>query len=262
MSTSSALKACIFNIQKFSIHDGPGIRTVVFFKGCPLRCYWCSNPESQNPQPEAIWDSQTKKRSLVGEYKTIDQIVEEVMKDLSFYEESGGGVTLSGGEVLYQAEFATELLKVLKKEGIHTAVETTGFADTKVFSDFIKEVDSIYFDVKHYDERKHRQGIGVSNHIILKNLNYALSHHNDLTIRIPIIPDYNDSYEDAQRFSQLFNQMGIKRVELLPFHQFGQKKYEELNRPYKLQDKKQLHTEDLNYFKNVLDEHGIECLVR
>ena len=103
-------KACIFNIQKFSIHDGPGIRTVVFFKGCPLKCYWCSNPESQDGKPENMWDNQKKAVTTVGEYKTLDEIIEEVMKDEPFYEESGGGVTLSGGEVLYQAEFATEYL--------------------------------------------------------------------------------------------------------------------------------------------------------
>jgi len=262
MVTNSALKACIFNIQKFSIHDGPGIRTVVFFKGCPLRCVWCSNPESQNPRPEKMWDSQGKKNSIVGEYKTIDEIVTEVMKDLPFYEESGGGVTLSGGEVLYQAEFATELLKVLKEKEIHTAAETTGFAENKVFSAFIAQVDSLYFDVKHYDDNKHRQGIGVSNQLILTNLAYALSHHSDLTVRIPVIPDYNDSCEDAQQFAKLFNQMGVDKIELLPFHQFGQKKYEELNRSYKMQDQEQLHTEDLEYFKNVMDAHGINCLVR
>ncbi len=109
-------KACIFNIQKFSIHDGPGIRSVVFFKGCPLRCYWCANPESQSGEPELMWDNQQKKKITVGEYKTVDDIVEEVMKDEPFYEESGGGVTLSGGEVLYQADFAIDLLKALREK--------------------------------------------------------------------------------------------------------------------------------------------------
>lgn len=114
MTTQTQLQACIFNIQKFSIHDGPGIRTVVFFKGCPLRCYWCANPESQSGKPEKMWNHVRKSYTTVGEYKTIDEVVNEVMKDIDFYEESGGGVTLSGGEVLYQAEFATELLQILK----------------------------------------------------------------------------------------------------------------------------------------------------
>ena len=131
-------KACIFNIQKFSIHDGPGIRTVIFFKGCPLRCYWCANPESQKMAPEDMWDVQRKETTQVGEFKTVEEIVTEVMKDEVFYEESGGGVTLSGGEVLYQADFAIELLRQLKRLGIQTASETTGYADSKKFAEFIK----------------------------------------------------------------------------------------------------------------------------
>lgn len=262
MPTKSTLQACIFNIQKFSIHDGPGIRTVVFFKGCPLHCYWCANPESQKPQPEKMWDSQQKKAILIGEYKTIDEVIAEVMKDQPFYEESGGGVTLSGGEVLYQPEFATELLRRLKEKKIHTAAETTGYAKPEVFSNFIQYVDSLYFDVKHYDPEKHRQGIGTSNQLILANLAIALKAPLDLTVRIPVIPHFNDSYEDAQHFAHLFNEMKVQKVELLPFHQFGQKKYQELNRSYKLQDVPRLHTEDLDYFKNVMEEHGIDCLVR
>lgn len=262
MKTINQLQACIFNIQKFSIHDGSGIRTVVFFKGCPLRCYWCSNPESQNGKPEEMWNTARKKKTIVGEYKTIDEIVDEVMKDVLFYEESGGGVTLSGGEVLYQAEFATELLKELKKKGIHTASETTGYANREVFANYIKQVDALYFDVKHYDPEKHREGIGVTNELILENLKYAIENHEDLVVRIPVIPNFNDDINDAEQFAHLFNQMDIKKIELLPFHQFGQKKYEDLNRDYKMTDIPQLHTEDLDYFRDIMENHNISCLVR
>lgn len=262
MSTQTQLQACIFNIQKFSIHDGPGIRTVVFFKGCPLRCYWCSNPESQSGKPEKMWNNTRKKYTTVGEYKTIDEVVEEVMKDVDFYEESGGGVTLSGGEVLYQAEFATELLKVLKNKGIHTATETTGHAKTDVFAKYIEQVDALYFDVKHYDPEKHREGIGATNDLILKNLAHALEHHDNLIVRIPVIPNFNDTPQDAEQFALLFNRMGVEKIELLPFHQFGQNKYENLNRKYKMEDIPQLHTEDLDYFKNIMEEHGVSCFVR
>lgn len=256
------LKACIFNIQKFSIHDGPGIRTVVFFKGCPLRCYWCSNPESQSGLPEEMWDNTRKMNTTVGDYKTIDEIVEVVMQDEPFYEESGGGVTLSGGEVLFQADFATELLKNLRAKGIHTASETTGFAKTEVFAAYIAQVDSLYFDVKHYDSDKHKAGIGAGNELILENLAYAVANHPDVTPRIPVIPDFNDSPEDANKFAQLFNAMNISKIELLPFHQFGQSKYKYLNRDYRLEDMPQLHTEDLDYFKAIMEEHGIACHVR
>ncbi|MBL1223775.1 glycyl-radical enzyme activating protein [Enterococcus sp. BWR-S5] len=255
-------KACIFNIQKFSIHDGPGIRSVVFFKGCPLRCYWCANPESQSGKPENMWDNQKKQTTLVGEYKSIEEILEEVLKDRAFYEESDGGVTLSGGEVLYQAPFAIELLKELKHRGIHTACETTGFAQIDVFEMFSQYVDLLYFDIKHYDEKRHLSGIGVSNQLILKNLKKAAATHPNLVVRVPIIPSYNDSLDDAKRFAALFSEYGVKRVELLPFHQYGEKKYEYLNRDYRLQNVPQLHTEDLLDYQEILTASMLDCLVR
>ncbi|MEY8445282.1 glycyl-radical enzyme activating protein [Enterococcus ratti] len=262
MTTPTKLQACIFNIQKFSIHDGPGIRTVVFFKGCPLRCYWCANPESQSRKPEKMWENTRKKHTMVGEYKTIDEVVTEVMKDVAFYEESGGGVTLSGGEVLYQAEFATELLRVLKEKGIHTATETTGYAKLDIFANYIQQVDTLYFDVKHYDSEKHQTGIGVTNQLILKNLSYALKHHKHLIVRIPVIPNFNDQPQDAKQFARLFQRLGVDNIELLPFHQFGQKKYAQLNRIYQMKNIPPLHTEDLNYFKQIMQEHDICCFVR
>lgn len=254
-------QACIFNIQKFSIHDGPGIRTVVFFKGCPLRCYWCSNPESQAGEPEKMWDTQRKDYTTVGEYKTMEEIIDEVMKDEPFYEESGGGVTLSGGEVLYQAEFATELLRQLKEKGIHTASETTGFAKKEVFANYIQQVDLLYFDVKHHDELQHKRGTKASLAPILNNLAFALKHHDNLIVRIPVIPDFNDGPENAEAFAQLFHRMGIQQVELLPFHQFGEKKYAFLDREYSMQDIPQLHTEELTYFKEILEQQHIACQI-
>lgn len=255
-------KACIFNIQKFSIHDGPGIRTVVFFKGCPLRCYWCSNPESQNGKPEQMWDTQKNAHTTVGEYKSMEEIITEVMKDEAFYEESDGGVTLSGGEVLYQAEFATELLRQLKAKGIHTASETTGFARAETFSKFIEQVDLLYFDVKHHDEMQHKAGTGVSLKPILKNLELAIKQKQKLVVRIPVIPNYNDGPANAKAFAKLFNQISITEVELLPFHQFGEKKYSSLDREYQMQNIPQLHTEDLAYFKDILEENKIQCKVQ
>lgn len=254
-------EACIFNIQKFSLHDGPGIRTVVFFKGCPLKCFWCSNPESQAGKPEQMWDKQKKAHTTVGEYKTIDEIIREVMKDQAFYEESGGGVTLSGGEVLYQAEFATELLRQLKDKGIHTASETTGFARNDVFRKFIEQVDLLYFDVKHHAEMEHKAGTGVSLQPIPNNLKTALELQQHLVVRIPVIPNFNDGRENAKEFAKLFNELGITNVELLPFHQFGEQKYTFLDREYEMKDIPQLHTEELDYFKTILEEQQIACHV-
>ena len=255
-------QACIFNIQKFSIHDGPGIRTVIFFKGCPLRCYWCSNPESQSGVPERMWNQQKEQETTVGNYQTVDEIVDEVMKDEPFYIESNGGVTFSGGEVLFQAKFATQLAKILHHKGIHITCETTGFANQDVFNSFIANIDLLYFDVKHYNAEKHKAGIGVDNILILKNLQYALANHSNLIVRIPIIPDFNDSLKDATQFAQLFQLMGVKKIELLPFHQFGEKKYQSLKRDYQMANIPQLHTEDLLEHQAIFHEAGIKCFLR
>lgn len=259
---SKEKKGLIFNIQKFSLHDGPGIRTVVFFKGCPLRCKWCSNPESQTGAPESMWDKVKQKYKTVGEYKTVNEIVEEVMKDEVFYQQSGGGVTLSGGEVLFQADFAIELLKALRAQNIHTACETTGSIKQEIFQEFIKHVDLIFMDLKHYDSEKHFEWTGVHNHLIIKNIKFALENHDNVIIRIPVIPNVNDSLDDALQFAKLFNSIGVKKIELLPFHQFGSQKYKYLNREYEFEDVPQLHTEDLYDFQNVMIENNIECLVR
>jgi len=256
------MKACIFNIQKFSLHDGPGIRTVVFFKGCPLRCAWCSNPESQKLKPEKMWDVIKKDHITVGQYKTIEDIMNEVTKDMDFYEESGGGVTLSGGEILAQAEFAIKLLKTLKEHGIHTTCETTGFAKPYIFNELANQIDLLFFDIKHYDNTKHLEGTGVSNEIILKNLATVAKTHPDLTVRIPVIPTYNDTLEDARNFAILLNELSVCQVELLPFHQFGEKKYEYLDKNYKFLNLPQLHREDLIDYQKIIEKQNINCLLK
>ncbi|WP_027108386.1 glycyl-radical enzyme activating protein [Lacticigenium naphthae] len=253
--------ASIFNIQKYSIHDGPGIRTVVFFKGCPLKCYWCANPESQDSKPEKMWDNQKKTHTTVGNYRTADEIMEDILKDEVFYQESNGGVTLSGGEVLYQADFAIDLLKRLREKNIHTACETTGYVKSSKFEEFLENVDLVYMDIKHYDSIKHFDGTGVRNELILKNLALALAKHPHLIVRIPIIPNFNDTLEDAVKFADLFNEYGVEKIELLPFHQFGEKKYTYLDRDYEMEDIPQLHSEDLLDYQTVMEKNGIQCLV-
>jgi len=294
-------KALLFNIQKFSIHDGPGIRTTVFFKGCPLRCHWCSNPESQLGKIQVTWDSTkcigckkclkgcrenaisevgngividsekckgwqecfkgclTNSFKVEGEYKSVDEIISEVLKDRDFYEESGGGVTLTGGEVLQQADVAIEILKELKKHKIHRAVETTGYTTSKVFERFLEHVDLVLFDLKHYDPIKHKEGTGVDNKIILGNIELAMKKGKKIIARIPVIPEFNNSLQDAEKFCTLLIDIGIKEVNLLPFHQFGQKKYELLGMEYKMNDVKQLHSEDLLDYQEVFLRKGFDC---
>ncbi|HFI0149688.1 TPA: glycyl-radical enzyme activating protein [Streptococcus suis] len=252
-------KGIIFNIQHFSIHDGPGIRTTVFLKGCPLRCPWCANPESQRRQPEPMLDATTKKPITMGEEKTVDEIITEVMKDIDFYEESGGGLTLSGGEIFAQYEFAREILKTAKEKGIHTAIETTAFVEHEKFVDLIQYVDFIYTDLKHYNTIRHRKVTGVNNNIIIRNIQYAFAHHKEVVLRIPVIPDFNNSLEDAEQFACLFEEMNIDKVQLLPFHQFGENKYQLLGRQYQMRDKKALHPEDLVDYQAVFLNHNIHC---
>ncbi|MBR1805016.1 MAG: glycyl-radical enzyme activating protein, partial [Selenomonadaceae bacterium] len=286
----------IFNIQKFSINDGPGIRTVVFFKGCPLKCTWCANPESQEPRLQILWDAkkclhcETCVRSCPtqavtavdgkisvdhkkcsgagvcsergiciekcpahalkpeGQRKTVDEILNVVMQDLPFYEESGGGVTLSGGEATMQPEFAIELLRALKSKNIHTAIETTGFASPAIFRRIVEYVDLLLFDIKHWDETRHRDKTGVSNAPILLNMKFAIDAGKDVLPRLPVIPHYNDSIDDAKGFVRRLREVGATKVQLLPFHQFGENKYSMLGRDYEFSHVKALHPEDLTAF--------------
>ena len=294
-------KGILFNIQKFSIHDGPGIRTTVFFKGCPLRCQWCSNPESQLKKIQILNDQdkctrcrqcvsfcQQKAISLVnnriqmdinkcngclkclsicpnhalsneGEYKEIEDIVSLCLQDKDFYEESNGGVSISGGEGMSQPEFLKALVQELKKHSLHIAIETTGFVSHDVFKQLAPLFDLILFDIKHYDSNQHFLGTHVHNTIIIDNLKWAISEGLNILPRIPVIPSFNESIEDAKGFTHLMLSLGLNTVQLLPFHQFGEKKYTLLNREYVYINKKALYQEDLKAYQHIFLDKGIEC---
>lgn len=255
-------RALIFNIQKFSIHDGPGIRTVVFFKGCPLSCKWCSNPESQSGKIQILKPVRKGDREQVcGKYMDIDSVMFEVLQDRAFYEESGGGVTVSGGEPLVQIDFVQALLSACKKEDLHTAVETTGFAAPEVFKRIFDVTDLFLFDVKHYDRQKHMRGTGVENDIIIQNLHTLVEAKKNVLVRIPVIPDFNNSSDDAKGFSRLFNKIGVKEIQLLPFHQFGQNKYRQLGIPYEFENYASLHAEDLQEYKTILENASLKVIL-
>ena len=255
----TAEKGIIFNIQHFSIHDGPGIRTTVFLKGCPLLCPWYANPESQKMAPEPMLDGVTNETITVGEEKTVEQIMEEVLKDRDFYEESGGGLTLSGGEIFAQFDFAKAILKRAKKLGIHAAIETTAFTRHEQFVDLIQYVDFIYTDLKHYDSFKHKEVTRVKNEMIIKNIHYAFESGKRIVLRIPVIPGFNDSLDDAEAFASLFAELKICEVQLLPFHQFGWNKYKLLKRQYDMENIDALHPEDLYDYQDVFLKHDIHC---
>jgi pyruvate formate lyase activating enzyme len=292
----------IFNIQKFCLHDGPGIRTTVFLKGCPLRCRWCANPESQSGRVQILWDrekclycaacvsvcperaiSMTSEPGIridekkctgcgscsdccpgqaltrEGERRTVGDVLAVCLQDREFYTESGGGVTLSGGEPLLQAAFALNILQGLKEHDIHTAVETTGFVAPLLFQQACLWVDLFLFDIKQWDDGKHKNGTGVSNRLPLQNLKTALASGKEVLPRLPVIPGFNDTIADAEQFAVLLRNAGAEKVQLLPFHQFGEKKYEMLGRNYAYTDVPALNESDLNDFHQTLIVNGIDA---
>ena len=247
------MKALIFNIQRFSLHDGAGIRTNVFFQGCNLRCGWCSNPESQ-PMHPASYKGGTR------EY-TVEELVTELVKDKAFYDTSGGGVTLTGGEPLLQLEFVRALCDALHAAGIHVAVETAAHIPAAAFQDIIPSFDLIHIDLKHHDEGAHRRGTGMGNALVLENIRAAVLSNVQTIIRIPVIPGYNDSDADMRGFAQLLKPLGAREVHLLPFHQMGENKYQELNMDYAYAGHQQLHEEDLAAFEQYFIGAGMQVQI-
>ena len=224
----------ILNIQKFSINDGPGIRTTVFFKGCPLRCRWCSNPESQNRY--APITDKMEEAAYAGRCYTVEEVMQVVRQDKPFYAHSGGGVTFSGGDVLQQAEFASLLADSAHMEGIHVAAETEGYTAPERFRIFLEHIDLLLYDFKHADREAHFRGTGVYNDLIIENLRYAVMTGKNVIARIPVIPRFNASLSAAEEMAKTLSEIGIREVHLLPFHQMGESKYEKLGIEYPLPD--------------------------
>jgi len=266
----------IFNIQRYSIHDGPGIRTLVFLKGCPLRCVWCANPESQSGQPEiavvanrcigcgkciancpedAIASTQAgnvidrtkctacgvcvdvcyaESIQMMGYYRTVAEVLEEIEGDCIFYGQSGGGVTISGGEPFFQPEFTFLLLKACKNKGLHTAVETCGFSAYEKIEPCLPYIDLILYDIKHLDKNVHKHITGVSNSLILQNARRLSATGVELVVRMPVVPGFNDSKENLVRTAEFAREIGVTEMHLLPYHEFGRQKYQQLGREYNL----------------------------
>jgi pyruvate formate lyase activating enzyme len=250
----------VFDIQKFSLHDGPGIRTVVFLKGCPMGCAWCSNPNSRELSVLHMRDANDPTAfSPDSRDYTVGEVVEVCLQDQPFYEESGGGVTLSGGEALVQHRFTTRLQRELRAHGVHAAVETTGYAAPAVFAQVTAEADLVIMDVKHHDRELHRRWTGVSNELPLQNLAAAVASGKPLLVRIPVIPGVNDSADDAVGFAKLLVPLGVREVQLLPFHQLGERKYDLLGWDYRMDAVPALHEEDLAGFQQACRDHGLQA---
>jgi len=299
-------KGVIFNVQPYSIHDGPGIRTTVFMKGCPLMCLWCQNPESQALLPEIFFDrgkctgcgkcvevcpegaieiyqerSRTNRglckghgkcveicpneaRNLMGINVTAEEVFQEVNGDAIFYQRSGGGVTLSGGEPLAQPEFAISLLKLCKNAGIHTALDTSGYAKWETMRQVLDYVDLVLYDFKHMDPAEHRKQTGVSNSLILDN-SRKIYHEcsKPMLARIPIVPGYNDSVENIEATAKFVaTELGNSvKVHLLPYHRLGETKYERLEMASKSVSIQPPSEEHMSELQKIVESFGLIACV-
>jgi len=264
-----AMKGLIHSIQHYSIQDGPGIRSTIFFKGCPLRCLWCANPDTQKFFPELTFDPflcppeckeclkvcslkalflnekgsvdfckekcnlceqclqacYSKALKKVGTYMGVEQILEEVERERPFYETSGGGVTISGGEPLMQGDFLIELIKSLKEKNINVALDTSGYGPWSLLKELANQVDWFLYDIKHMDSIKHKDLTGQDNKLILENLKNLIKLNSNVVIRFPLIPGYNDEPLNLVSLGEFIKNKSFLRLEILPYHRLGASKY-------------------------------------
>ena len=249
-------KGRIFDIQRYSIHDGNGIRTIVFLKGCVLRCRWCCNPESQE---YAIQTMKVQgKDKVIGRDVTVEEVLKEVEKDRAYYRRSGGGLTLSGGESLCQPLFARDLLRAAREVGISTALESTACAKYEVIESILPYLDQYLMDIKHMDAGKHKEFTGRSNELMLENARrIAASGQTELSIRVPVIPTFNDTPDEIREIARFADKLpGVERIYLLPYHRLGQDKYEGLGRQYQMKDILPPTNEHMEMLKKVVTQNS------
>ncbi len=296
------LEGIVFNIQRYSIDDGPGVRTTVFMKGCPLTCLWCSNPESQCMQPEVSYRYTSCKNcgtcvkvcpvnaitldddgvhidrkkctlceecvkncvpqalSVSGKKMTVEEVFKIVNKDADYYEASGGGVTASGGEILSQAEFVAELFKRSREAGFQTNADTSGYGDPAALEKILEYSDLVFFDLKHMDPEKHKEYAGVTNELILKNLELVAKKGVPAVIRVPLIPGYNNSEENLHALGRTVRDIIPEApVNVLPYHRYGANKYRMIDMVYQLDDVPELTQEELDKAKEIIESYGLKC---
>jgi pyruvate formate lyase activating enzyme len=299
----------VFDIKKYSINDGPGIRTTVFLSGCPLKCQWCHNPESQSLTPELLYRAgrclgcgecivtcpeeaiafvselggkkiftnrekctrcqtciatcYSGAREFSGKEVTVDEVMSQVVREIPFYDESGGGVTFSGGEPLMQPGYLSALLKACRAQEIRTCVDTSGFANWNVFDQIRGDVDLFLYDLKHMDSEKHREVTGVPNEPILENLRRLTALGHKVLVRIPLIPGMNDDQQNLVESGKFLAGLGqLEGVELMGYHDIAQTKYEALGREYALSGLKPPAEEVLRNAAGVLRSYGLSVVIR
>ncbi len=254
----------VFDIKRFAVHDGPGIRTTVFFKGCPLNCWWCHNPESRKSfTEEVIYQRRLGKKEVeckkvYGKFMSVDEVMTEVLKDQVFHEESLGGVTFSGGEPLFQPTALFELLQRSKEKELHTAVDTCGHADWKHLEKILPFTDLFLYDLKLIDSENHEKFTGVSTDLITENLKKLIDHKANIELRIPVIPTINNSREEVVRFIQFLEKKVkyIPKVHLLPYHKIANGKYKKLGIQNMMSGMEEKDGLDINEFKYELETAG------
>lgn len=301
-SVNYAANGVVFDVQRFSIHDGPGIRTIVFLKGCPLSCLWCCNPESQEMKPTIMFKADAcihcgrcltvckhdaigaGREGLVdrakcmgcgecanvcpvgalvlkGKTVSVTHLIEELKKDAITFRRSGGGITFSGGEPLVQREFLLEALKACKSQGWHTAIETTGYAPAKVIEEIFPWVDLVLLDIKCIDDAKHKKNTGVSNDLILKN-SILLSQISPTVVRVPTIPNVNASRDEFSAICAHARRMhGVETIHILPYHTYGENKYELLGKKYAMTDVRSLVKEEIGELERIVEDAGFKCVI-
>ncbi len=310
--SSDRVTGTIFDIKKYSVHDGPGIRTTVFFKGCPLKCVWCHNPEGQRMSAEMMFSSDrcttcgtcvsvcpnqaialevgspdtrrayeirtlretctacgecveacpSRAREVAGRVVTSDELIHEIMKDVVFYDSSGGGVTFSGGEPLLQPDFLLALLRECKEREIHTAVDTCGFVEWEALSSIVPYADLILYDLKGMDAGMHLELTGSGNDAILENLTRLSKTHSNVTVRFPLLPGINDNQENIVSMGKFLSSLRWEgkspRIDVLPYHNTGIGKYERLGRVYSIPDIPRPTDEMVHAVRERLRKLGLE----
>lgn len=278
-----APEGCVSNLQRFSLHDGGGIRTVVFLKGCPFRCPWCCNPENLSATPEVSYTERlcihcspmapdglcttppercpTEAKRLVGQMRGVDDVVAEVARDAPFFEESGGGMTISGGECLLDQEFCVALMEACHERGIHTAIETTLAVPIADPEALLGACDELLVDLKVADRSRSLEVCGIDCDLRDDNLRRVLALGARVIARMPIIPDFTDSAENVDANIATMLDLGIDRADVLPFHQLGEAKYATVGRDYSMGDIAQLSEEDVAWVADACEAAGIKAVV-
>ena len=259
----------IFDIKRFAVHDGPGIRTTIFLKGCPLRCWWCHNPESQEREPVSV-DIMRKVngntvpgKKVYGERMEVDQVVDTLLKDMHFYEESGGGVTFSGGEPLMQSEALLQLLEACRLHGIHTTVDTCGHARQEQFERILPVTDLFLYDLKHMDPALHKEHTGVDNGTILSNATFLLERGARVIFRIPVIPGVNTTPSEVEGMVRFLGAHAEKMEEmhLLPYHRIAGNKYRRLQMEQHLEHVAEPDEQMMRQLKEEFMKTGLEVII-